>query len=128
MTMTVHRIARVWFLCATVLGSAAQASEIIQGRVLQAGNAQLSIRTVDGRPRVFSVRAGAIVTLNGMRTRLEDLRPGYPLTVTTSVGHVADRIDAKSFGLNPGHHGSRVRRAGNRCKGAAAFSRSRCSN
>lgn len=125
--MTVRRIACLLVVCAA-LGSAVQASEIIHGRVLQAGNARLSIRMADGRAQVFSVRSGAVITLNGMRTMLEDLRPGYPVTVTTSVGRVAVRIDAKSFADNPGHYRCHGKQAGRECKRTAASSRCRRSS
>jgi hypothetical protein len=122
-----HGTAGLVALCALSLSSAAQADEIFRGRVLQAGHAQLSIRMADGRAQVFSVRSGAVITLNGMRTMLEDLRPGYPVTVTTSVGRVAVRIDAKSFGNNPGCNSPRVQRARKSCSRAAIFRlRRRC--
>jgi len=127
MTTTFHGINCASILCAAALGANVQANETIQGRVLQAGNAQLSVRTADGRPQIFTVRAGAIITLNGMRTTLEDLRPGYPVTVTTSAGRLAIRVDAKSFGQNPGHDGDRARQPEKKCKPDATFSRSHCS-
>jgi hypothetical protein len=111
----------VLLLCGSALSAVTQASEIIQGRVLQAGNAQLSVRTADGRAQVFSVRSGAIITLNDMRTMLEDLRPGYPVTVATSVGRVAVRIDAKSFGGNPGCNSPCVQRPRKTCRRAAVI-------
>jgi hypothetical protein len=121
MTMAVRRIACWWFLGALALGSSAQAGEIIQGRVLQAGSAQLSIRAADGRPRVFSVRAGAVITLNGMRTGLAALRPGYSVTVTTSVGQIAVRVDARSTGHNPGCEPGRAAQPKKQCRRAAVL-------
>ena len=66
-------------------------SNVHEGLVLKAGDGKLLIADVDGpEPRVFTVGPAARIMCDGEVCKLEDLKVGYFVRVTTMASVVTD--------------------------------------
>jgi hypothetical protein len=69
------------------------------GKIVSAGNSKLTMTDKDGKNEMtHTVGADAVITLDGKEVKLDDLKAGFAVKVTTKKGekNVAIKIEATS--------------------------------
>jgi hypothetical protein len=67
-----------------------------EGKIVSAGNSKLTMTDKDGKEMSHTVAADAIITCDGKDCKLDDLKAGFQVKVTTKKGekNVATKIEA----------------------------------
>jgi hypothetical protein len=76
--------------------SAADKNNTHDGTVVKAGDGKLTMTGKDGKEHSHNVAKDAKVTINGKPGKLDDLKEGMMITVTTDDNNNVTAVDAKS--------------------------------
>lgn len=78
-------------------GAVVAAEKSHDGKVVKAGDGKLTMTDKDGKEHSHTVAANAVITIDGKAAKLEDLKAGQMITVTTTEDlKQATKIVAKS--------------------------------
>jgi hypothetical protein len=92
-------VALVAFALALFMNRVALAQDLPhEGTVVTAGNGKLTMTFKgDMKQHTHDVSKDAVITLNGQKAQLEDLKQGFAIKVTMDAKHVAiTKIEARS--------------------------------
>ena len=80
------------------LGQSSLAAEKThEGTVVKAGNGSLTMKDSQGKQHSHTIPANAAITLDGKEAKLEDLKAGFSVTVTTAQDEkTVSKVDATS--------------------------------
>lgn len=79
------------------IGQNAYADKVHEGHVVKAGDGKLTVHSKGSdKPHSHEVPKTAVITLDGKPAKLDDLKEGFHVKVTTDDKQVITKIDAHS--------------------------------